>query len=207
MKRIAVIYAETDMSVGHATWTKRILEDWRIGEIVFYGSYPTTATDVSGLLLKVKESRPDIMVAHTYAGDTLLVFSQMKELNISAKVLIIGGVGATTSAFYTRFDNKTKEGVITWSNWYPDMHPTIKEFFNRYYSKYGYTHMNVQQGLVMISCFIFKEAIERAGTLNYDKIREVLGSSEFDTPFGRIGFSNQIINRPWILFIQYQEEL
>jgi len=204
LRRIAIIYAETDMSVGHATWTRKALEDLKVGEIVFYGSYPTTATDVSGLLLRVKDSRPDIIVAHTYAGDTLLVFSQMRELNVSAKVLIIGGVGGTTSAFYTRFDNRTKEGVITWSNWYPEMHPVIREFFNRYYSKYGYTPMNVQIGLVMISCFIFKEAVEKAGSLSPDKLREVLSKEEFDTPFGRLGFTNQIINRPWLLFIQYQ---
>ncbi len=204
LKRIAIIYAETDMSVGHASWTKKILEDQKIGEIVFYGSYPVGATDVRGLLLRVRESSPDILIAHTYAGDTLVVFSQMVEANISPKVLILGGVGATTSAFYTRFDNRTKEGIITWTNWYPDMHPTVKEFFDRYYKKYGYTPMNVQVGLVMISCFVFKEAIEKAGTLNYDKIREVLSKEELETPFGRIGFTNQIINKPWLLFIQYQ---
>jgi hypothetical protein len=53
LRRIAIIYAETDMSVGHATWTKKVLEDQRIGEIVFYGSYPVGATDVRGLLLRV----------------------------------------------------------------------------------------------------------------------------------------------------------
>jgi branched-chain amino acid transport system substrate-binding protein len=205
LRRIAIIYAETDMSVGHATWTKKVLEDQRIGEIVFYGSYPVGATDVRGLLLRVKESKPDILIAHTYAGDTLVVFPQIREVGLTPKVLILGGVGSTTSAFYTRFDNRTKEGIITWSNWHPDMHPVLKEFFNRYVGKYGYTPMKVQLGLVFVSCFVFKEAVEKAGSLDYNKSRDVLSRERFNTPFGTIWFENQIIASPWIIFIQYRD--
>jgi branched-chain amino acid transport system substrate-binding protein len=205
LRRIAIIYAETDMSVGHATWTKKVLEDQRIGEIVFYGSYPVGATDVRGLLLRVKESKPDILIAHTYAGDTLVVFPQIREVGLTPKVLILGGVGSTTSAFYTRFDNRTKEGIITWSNWHPDMHPVLKEFFNRYVGKYGYTPMNVQLGAVFVSCFVFKEAVEKAGSLDYNKIRDVLSRERFNTPFGTIWFENQIMASPWVIFIQYRD--
>ncbi len=205
LKRIAIIYAETDLGVGHATWTKKILEDWKIGEIVFYGSYPAITTDVRGLLQRIKEANPDIIIAHTYPADTPVVLSQMIELKINPKVLILGGVGATTSAFYNRFDNRTKEGIITWTNWDPALHPVLKQFFDTYYEKYGYTPNNAQLGVVFISCFIFKEAVEKAGTLNYDKLRDVLNTESFDTPFGALRFKNQIIDNPLLLFIQYQD--
>jgi len=206
LRRIAIIYAETDMSVGHFRWTKKVLEDQGIGELVFYGSYPVAATDVRGLLLKVKEANPDILIAHTFAGDTFLVFAQLRELNINPKVLLMG-TAATTSAFYTRFDNKTKEGTIAWTTWHPSLHPVLKEFFDTYSKKYGYTPSNGQLGVVFLSCFIFKEAVEKAGSLDPNKIREVLNSESFDTPFGRVRFRDQIIDPPLILFIQYQDGL
>ena len=204
LKRIAILYAEADMSVGHAMWTRRFLEDLGVGEIVFYGSYPVSATDVRGLLLRINDRDPDILIAHTLAGDTFVVLSQIIEINLNPKLLILGGVGATTSAFYSRFDNRTKEGIITWSTWYPDIHPTLKEFFNIYYAKYGYTPINAQLGVVFLSCFIFKEAVEKAKSLDPNKIRDILMRERFNTPFGAIWFENQITAYPLVIFLQYQ---
>lgn len=204
LKKIAILYAEADVTVGHARWSKKFIEDLGLGEIVFYESYPVTATDVRGLLLRIKERDPDILIAHTLAGDTLVVLSQIIEINLNPKVLILGGIGATTSAFYSRFDNRTKEGILTWSTWYPDMHPALREFFNIYYAKYGYTPINSQLGVVFLSCFIFKEAVEKAGSLDPNKIRDVLMREKFSTPFGEIWFENQIIASPLVVFLQYQ---
>ncbi|PWV37115.1 MAG: hypothetical protein DJ555_03860, partial [Desulfurococcaceae archaeon] len=156
LRRIAIIYAETDSTVGWATWTKKALEEQRIGEVVFTASYPLTATDVRGLLLRMAEARPDIVLALTFGADSYVVIPQMRELRINPKVLIMTGPGASTRDFYTRFDNATREGIIYWTNSYPDLDPVLKSFWDTYVSKYGYAPVPDMQGLVYKSCLIFK---------------------------------------------------
>ncbi|GAY25095.1 hypothetical protein ATG_02980 [Desulfurococcaceae archaeon AG1] len=207
LRRIAIIYAETDSTVGWATWTKKALEEQRIGEVVFTASYPLTATDVRGLLLRMAEARPDIVLALTFGADSYVVIPQMRELRINPKVLIMTGPGASTRDFYTRFDNATREGIIYWTNSYPDLDPVLKSFWDTYVSKYGYAPVPDMQGLVYKSCLIFKAAIEKAGSLNYEKIKRVLDSETFNIPFGPLGsvrFVNQTIDPPFLVWMQYQ---
>ncbi|MEM4970360.1 MAG: amino acid ABC transporter substrate-binding protein [Sulfolobales archaeon] len=207
LRRIAIIYAETDSTVGWATWTKRVLEEQRIGEVVYTASYPLTATDVRGILSRMWEAKPDIVLALTFGADSYVVIPQMKELRINPKVLIMTGPGASTRDFYTRFDNATREGIIYWTNMYPDMDPVLKSFWDAYVSKYGYAPIPDMHGLVYKSCLIFKAAIEKAGSLNYTKIEDVLRRESFTIPFGplsNVRFINQAIDPPFLVWVQYQ---
>jgi len=207
LRRIAIIYAETDSTVGWATWTKRVLEDQRIGEVVYTASYPLTATDVRGILTRMWDARPDIVLALTFGADSYVVIPQMRELRINPKVLIMTGPGASTRDFYTRFDDATREGIIYWTNMYPEMDPVLKGFWDSYVGRYGYAPIPDMHGLVYKSCLIFKAAIEKAGTLNYAKIEDVLRRESFTIPFGpfsSVRFVNQTIDPPFLVWVQYQ---
>jgi len=208
LRRIAIIYAETDSTVGWATWTKRVLEEQRIGEVVFTASYPLTATDVRGILTRMWEARPDIVLALTFGADSYVVIPQMRELRINPKVLIMTGPGASTRDFYTRFDNATKEGIICWTNMYPDMDPVLKSFWDTYVSRFGYAPIPDMHGLVYKSCLILRAAIEKAGSLNYTKVKDVLVRESFTIPFGpfsNVRFVNQTIDPPFLVWVQYQD--
>ncbi len=207
LRRIAIIYAQIDSTVGWATYTRKALEEQRIGEVVFFENYPLLATDVRGLLLRMADTKPDIVLALTFGPDSYVVIPQMKELKISPRVLIMTGPGASTRDFYTRFDNATREGIIYWTNSYPDLDPTLKSFWDAYISRYPYAPIPDMQGLVYKSCLIFKAAIEKAGSLNATKIKQVLDSESFTIPFGPLGnvrFVNQTIDPPFLIWVQYQ---
>lgn len=204
LKRIAIIYAETDSTVGWASWTRRVVEEWGLGQVVYTASYPLAATDVSGILLRMRDASPDIVIAFVFGADTNVVISQMKQLNISPKVLIATGPGTTTRDFYTRFDNKTREGIITWTNWYPETDPLLAQFFSTYVSRYGYAPISDIHGLAYKSCIVFKQAVEQAGSLDRSKIKRVLETGSFDTPWGRLRFVNQTVEPPILYWIQYQ---
>jgi branched-chain amino acid transport system substrate-binding protein len=207
LRRIAIIYAETDSTVGWATWTERVLREWGVGEIVYKASYPLTATDIRGLLQRMADAKPDIVLALTFGADSYVVIPQMRELNINPRVLIMTGPGASTRDFYLRFDNATREGIIYWTNMYPDMDPVLKSFWNEYVNRYGYAPVPDMHGLVYKSCLIFKSAIEKAGSLDYKKVKEVLDKESFEIPFGpfsRVRFVNQTIDPPFLVWLQYQ---
>ncbi len=92
---------------------------------------------------------------------------------------------------------------------YPDLDPALKSFWDAYISKYLYSPIPDMQGLIYKSCLIFEAAIEKAGTLNATKIKQVLDSESFTTSFcllGAVGFVNQaIIDPPFLVWVQYRE--
>ena len=203
VKKIALLYAQTDFTVANAKWNKEFIEDKKFADVVVYEGYPLGSTDLKGLLLKVKEANPDAVVVHSYPADAILVTSQMKELDINPKVFILG-VGGQILAFDQKFDDKTKEGIVALNTWHPDFYPEASELYNLYIKKYGHNPPSHALGLAWVSCITLQKAIERAGTLDSVKIRDVLASETFETPFGEVKFENQVNNQALTVFDQWQ---
>jgi len=204
VKSVAILYAQTDFTVLNAKWNKQYIEEKGFADVVIYEGYPLEVTDVSGILLKVKDKNPEAVVVHSYPADAILVTSQMKELKINPKVFILG-VGGQLLAYKQRFDDQTKEGVIAINNWHPDFYPESKELYNKYILEYGYNPPSHTLGLGWLSCLVLQQAIEKAGTLNPEKIREKLATETFNTPFGEVKFENQVNIKSLVVFDQWQE--
>lgn len=203
VKSVAILYAQTDFTVANAKWNKQFIEEKGFATVVVYEGYPLGTTDVSGLLLKVKDKNPEAVIVHSYPADAILVTAQMKELKINPKVFILG-VGGQLLAYKQRFDDATKEGIIAINNWHPDFYPESQELYKRYIQKYGYNPPSHTLGLGWLSCLVLQQAIEKAGTLNPEKIREKLATETFNTPFGEVKFENQVNVKSLVVFDQWQ---
>lgn len=201
--KIAILYVQSDFGVENAKYNKEFIEKEGVGKVVVYESYPLGVKDVKGLLLKVKDANPDVVIVHSYPADALLVTSQMKELNINPKVYILG-VGGQVLAFDQKFDNRTKEGVITINNWHPDFYPEAKELYELYIKKYGHNPPSHALGLAWESAIVLQQAIEKAGTLDPVKIRDVIANETFETPFGSVKFENQVNSKSLLVLEQWQ---
>ncbi len=90
-------------------------EEQRTCGAVFLENYSLTATDVSGLLLRMADTKPDIVLTLIFGTDSYIAIPQMKELKISPRVLITTGLGASTRDLYTGFNNAAREGMICWT--------------------------------------------------------------------------------------------
>lgn len=56
-------------------------------------AYKASSTDLSPLVLRMRSTRPDIIIASSYANDALLIQRQMKQLNVTAAAFIgTGGI-------------------------------------------------------------------------------------------------------------------
>ncbi len=203
IKKIAILYVQTDFTVANAKWNKQYVEERGIGEVVIYEGYPFGVKDLKGLLLKVKEANPDAIIVHSYPADAILITAQMKELNINPKIFMLG-VGGQILAFEQKFDNRTKEGILTINNWHPDFYPEAKELYQLYIKKYGHNPPSHALGLAWLSCITLQQAIEKAGTLDPEKVQKVLATETFSTPFGEVKFENQVNSKSLIVIEQWQ---
>lgn len=201
--KIAILYVQSDFTVENAKYNKEFVEKEGVGKVVVYESYPLGVSDVKGLLLKVRDANPDVVVVHSYPADALLVTSQMKELNINPKVYILG-VGGQVLAFDQKFDDRTKEGIVTINNWHPEFYPESKELYELYIKKYGHNPPSHALGLAWESAIVLQQAIEKAGTIDPVKIRDVIAIETFETPFGRVKFENQVNSKSLLVLEQWR---
>ncbi len=203
IKKIAILYVQTDFTVANAKWNKQYIEERGVGDVVVYESYPFGVKDLKGLLLKVKEAEPDAIIVHSYPADAILITAQMKELDINPKIFMLG-VGGQILAFEQKFDDKTKEGILTINNWHPNFYPEAQELYQLYTEKYGHNPPSHALGLAWLSCITLQQAIEKAGTLDPEEIQKVLSTETFSTPFGEVKFENQVNSKSLIVIEQWQ---
>ena len=203
IKKIAILYVQSDFTVANAKWNKQYIEERGVGDVVVYEGYPFGVKDLKGLLLKVKEAEPDAIIVHSYPADAILITAQMKELNINPKIFMLG-VGGQILAFEQKFDDKTKEGILTINNWHPNFYPEAQELYQLYIKKYGHNPPSHALGLAWLSCITLQQAIEKAGTLDPKEIQKVLSTETFSTPFGEVKFVNQVNSKSLVVIEQWQ---
>ncbi len=203
IKKIAILYVQSDFTVANAKWNKEFIEEKGIGDVVVYESYPFGTKDLKGLLLKVKEANPDAIIVHSYPADAILITAQMKELDINPKIFMLG-VGGQILAFEQKFDNQTREGILTINNWHPDFYPEAQELYQLYTKKYGHNPPSHAVGLAWLSCITLQKAIEEAGTLDPEEVQKVLSTKTFSTPFGEVKFENQVNSKSLVVIEQWQ---
>ncbi|MCL6560409.1 MAG: amino acid ABC transporter substrate-binding protein [Firmicutes bacterium] len=153
-------------------------------EVKMYKSYPSGAKDLSPLLKEARQLGVDAFVAFTHPEEAWLLTQQAIELGCNFKSFLCT-VNACTTQYRDKFGAQVVEGVMSGGGWNEKSSPGAKEFsdlFKKYYNRepddyWGYLHYYA-------SLQHFQQAIEKAGTLDQAKIREVLATETFDTYLG-----------------------
>ena len=181
LKTIAILNEDTLFAKASANGTADLAKK-RGMQVVLQEAYPKGNTDFSALLTKIKSLNPDVIAAATYFDDAVAITRQMKELNVNPKMY-----GVTVGGDLPEFHGLLKQNaefVYGATQWEPDLpypgqsdfHEAYKRKFNRepsYHSAAGYA-----------GCWIYGEAVRRAGVLDSDKVREQLLKLEMRTFFG-----------------------
>jgi branched-chain amino acid transport system substrate-binding protein len=141
-------------------------------ELVFSETHPKGTADFSGLLNQVKAARPDVLYAAiTNLDDLIAITGQMRELDLN--VMMFGTLlyGALPE-YYQRL-GKSAEYVYSGSLWEQGLHPGNQEFVTAYMLEFNRAPA-LQSVNGYAGCQLFVEAARRAGSLDSDKLREVL---------------------------------
>jgi len=116
------------------------------------------------------------LIVALYPGDFFLFFKQVQELGYRPRY-INGLHGPDLPDFWETF-RKTANGVVT-GGYYAARWPTFenKEYVERYQKKWG--EIPTHYGATGAGGQIIHQAIEKAGTIEREKVREVLLKEEF----------------------------
>lgn len=163
-------------------------------DVVLSKGYPEGVTDLTPLLLEIKDAKPDAIVAGTYPPDFDIMLQGLISNNINAPVFY-GWVGPYYTFWLDKYGDNM-EGISALGGAGYSIHdPKMKPFSDDFEKRYGYVPAMGDYGLLVTSLQILEQAVEKAGTLDKEKIRQLLSSEIFDTIMGPIAFHGRAY--PW----------
>lgn len=144
-------------------------------------SYNSKAIDLSALILKIKEAKPDIIEAIQYNNDAILFWKQAKDLDLNVKAIIGIGAGHSSMDFVNARGNdvngvlvSTPTAQIKTDALPQETQQVLKQFLDKYKAKY-----NKEPSTQVVTAFsgawiLFKDVLPKAGSDDPDKIREAV---------------------------------
>lgn len=161
--------------------------------------YPTGATDFSMGLLKAKKQKAQIILIWMDMPETAILLKQWHDMKIPA--LPFGSIiaAAEQPGFWKATDGKGEyclANVVNAGNAPSKATPWTMKFVNAYEKKYGVEPEGYGTSSSYMAVYTLKDAIERAGTIDPDKVAAALKKTDLMGVYGRIRFdpkSNQVI--------------
>jgi len=201
-KRVAIIAANDLFPLSCAEGFRDKCEELGF-EVVLFEKYPASATDISTLLTKVKNSNPDILGVGGYIADNAMVLRQCKELNINIKMYSFA-LGVLIPSFVQELGDIAEYAVgVEW--WVPSMKGSDKvfgttaDFVQIAKDKIGPDYIpSAQLACAAASGTLLQLAIEKANSVETEKVREALAGLNVElATFPGIAFNERGENIVW----------
>lgn len=184
IKKLAFIYENGDWGKGMATQWKKLAEKDGY-EVVLDEPYPSTATDLSPVVQKIRRSRPDVLLLVSNAADAILLTNTLAEYKVRLKAIVATG-GGHADPFFIKAVGKNARHIFDIVEWEADINkPGAKETNAKYKAKYGY-NLTGEAVDAYVSMYVIKDALERAASLNKDAIRRALAETNLTSGPGMI---------------------
>jgi branched-chain amino acid transport system substrate-binding protein len=176
VKKVAFVYENGDWGKGMAAgWNKLAKEHGY--EVVLDEPYPSTATDLSPVVQKIRRARPDVLYLTSNAADAILLTNTMAEYKVKPKAIICSGGGHADPSFLKAV-GKSAQYMFDIVEWETDVNkPGAKEANEKYKAKYG-TNLTGEAVDAYLAMYVLKDALERAASLDPAKIREALAATK-----------------------------
>jgi len=172
LKRLAFVYENGDWGKGFAGQWKT-LADQAGYEVVLDEPYPSTATDLSPVVQKIRRARPDVLLLVSNAADAILLTNTLAEYKVQVKAIIGSGGGHADPSFLTAAGGNARY-IFDIVEWETDVNkPGVAEINAKFKSKYGY-NLAGESVDAYVAVYTIADALERAGSLDPVKIREAL---------------------------------
>ena len=167
--------------------------------VVFNQKYPNGSTDLSGVLSQAKAQNPDILMNSGHLAEAIAINKAAKDLKLNAKIAAYS-VGPSTPDFITALGNDANY-VYAGSQWTaqvkysPTFYLSVKDYVAAYQKKYNSTDdpdYHVAESTA--ACLAFQKALENAGSLDPNKVRDALAALNVTTFAGVIRFDSRGVN-------------
>jgi branched-chain amino acid transport system substrate-binding protein len=161
--------------------------------------YPTGATDFSIGLLKAKRTKTQIINIWMDMPESAILLKQWYEMKIPALPFGSTLAAAEQPGFWKATDGKgeyTLCNVVNAGNAPSEATPWTMKFFNAYQKKWGIEPEGLGSSSSYMAVYVLRDAIERAGSLDPDKVVTELEKTDVMGVYGRLRFdpkSHQVI--------------
>jgi branched-chain amino acid transport system substrate-binding protein len=182
--KIAFVYENGDWGQGFAKQWKKLAAEAGY-EIVLDEPYPSTSTDVSPVVQKIRRSKADVLMMVSNAIDAILLTNTINEYKVSLKAIITSGGGHADPSFL-KAAGKNARYLFDIVEWETDVNKAgAKEANEKFKAKYG-NNLTGEAVDAYVAMYVIKDALERAGSIESDKIRAALASTNLTSGPGMI---------------------
>jgi branched-chain amino acid transport system substrate-binding protein len=162
--------------------------------IVGAKAVPPDIKDLSPILKEAQASKADALLVFGYPDVVILATKQCMELNYNPKVLL-GGPGVNFGFYHDIFGPAT-EGVLGFTIAAPKSSPAIKAVYEKLWKDKPFAARDYWgQILYWAALDFWKQAIEKAGTIDNKKVRDMVASSTFNTVLGPTRFVKGFLDK------------
>ena len=188
--------------VSHARGAAKVMKSvaekkgWNVTGVEIY---PTGATDFSMGLLKAKETRSEIINIWMDMPESAILLKQWYEMKIPALPFGSTLAAAEQPGFWKATDGKgeyTLCNVVNAGNAPSDATPWTMKFYNAYTKRWKVEPEGLGTSSSYMVVYVLRDAIERAGSLDPDKVITALEQTDIMGVYGRLRFdpkSHQVI--------------
>ncbi|MCP4074523.1 MAG: amino acid ABC transporter substrate-binding protein [Hyphomicrobiales bacterium] len=175
--------------------------------VVIDDKLPRNLTDMTPTMTKIKAKKPDLLVVSGHSKGAGTATRQIAEMKLSIPMVamthcesadLVGKYGATA------------DGYLCATQWaetltYKDpMFGTAAEFnaeIKKTVPAYATKSVPYQLAQASAAVYVFKDAFERAGSLDKEKLRDALAATDLATFYGQVKFSEagNNIAKPMVL--------
>jgi branched-chain amino acid transport system substrate-binding protein len=168
----------------------------RLGmKVVIDEKLPRDLSDMSAILTKVKLLKPDLLIISGHSKGAVTAVRQIGEKNIKVPMIAITHCEA---ADVTGKFGKTANDILCSTQWsetlsYKDpLFGSASDYemgFKSTYPEYKDKKVPYQTAQATAAVYVFKDAFERANSLDKEKVRVALTETDLATFYGQIKFS------------------
>ena len=189
-KKVAIISIEDLHGVEYKESAAKIFPEKGL-EIVMDKTYPMGVKDLSGLIKQAKSLKADAFVGFSYPDDCILATKQTIGIGYNPKVFFLS-VGPAFLFYKQVVGDKFVEGIMGGGAWNAKTSEGAKKFAEHFKEVNGQEIGNYWGSLYFYAAMEhFTQAVEEAGTLDQEKIREVMAEEKFDTVLGKFWYDDR----------------
>jgi branched-chain amino acid transport system substrate-binding protein len=197
-KTVAIISANDAFSLEVAAAAKDYATSKNL-KVVYYQQYPANSTDLTSVLTALKSSGPggtvpDMLLGSGHENEAVTTMKEAKQLHVNAKLYAFT-VGPATPDFISAL-GPTANYVLGSAQWTAqekyngiDVFGTPANYAQMYQTEYGH-HPSYQSAESTAAGLAFQYAIEKADSIDPQKVRDALASLDIKTFYGQIRFDS-----------------
>jgi branched-chain amino acid transport system substrate-binding protein len=179
LESVAFVYENGDWGNGFAEQWKKLAEKAGL-KVVMDEPYPSTSTDLSPVVNKIKRANPDVLMLVSNAADAILLTNTLAEYKVKPKAIIASGGGHADPSFLKAV-GKNGQYLYDIVEWETDVNkPGVKEINKKFNDRYGY-NLAGESVDAYIAMYVLADALERAGSLDPKAIRDALAKTKLAT--------------------------